>query len=215
MMTRAAERRSRSLQDAVDAGDADVVEPLDAIAHQVGGDRRFLGDRDIRRAGRRDGDRALAGRRPHACTVIARAVAWYSASGMRRARTLPGGFVRAGHEQRMPALDDAGGDGRDLVGRLAEARGSPRESPAGSSGDDRRGRSPRSSIRLLAQCRRAVALCASSVVTTPCADRVEQGPQLGWCHAAIHPVSLTLPELEHIIVHCAYAIRDLTVHDAR
>ena len=34
-------------QDPMNAGDADVVQPLDVVAHQVGGDRGLLGDADV------------------------------------------------------------------------------------------------------------------------------------------------------------------------
>ena len=40
-------------EQAVQAGDADVVEPVDRIAHDLGGDRRFLGDRQVGGAGAR------------------------------------------------------------------------------------------------------------------------------------------------------------------
>ena len=45
-------------QHAVNAGDADVVEPLDAVAHHLGGDRGFFRHRKIGRAGGGDDDRA-------------------------------------------------------------------------------------------------------------------------------------------------------------
>ena len=38
----------------MEAGDADVVEPIDRVAHQLGGDGRFLGDRQVGGAGGRD-----------------------------------------------------------------------------------------------------------------------------------------------------------------
>ena len=47
-------------EQAVDAGDADVVEPVDVVAHQLRGARRFLGDRQVGGAGGGDEDRALA-----------------------------------------------------------------------------------------------------------------------------------------------------------
>ena len=43
-------------EQAVEAGDADVVEPIDVVAHQLGRDGGFLGDRQVGRAGRDDQD---------------------------------------------------------------------------------------------------------------------------------------------------------------
>ena len=62
MMTRAEAEAIAFAEHTMDAGDADVVEPLDAVAHHVGGDDRFLGDRQIGRAGGGDDDRAPARR---------------------------------------------------------------------------------------------------------------------------------------------------------
>ena len=62
MMTRADVEARALAEQAVEAGDADVVEALDVVAHQLGGERRFFGDRQVRRAGGGDDDRALAGR---------------------------------------------------------------------------------------------------------------------------------------------------------
>ncbi len=39
--------------------DADVVDPLDVVAHELGGDRRLFGDGEVGRAGGRDQNRAL------------------------------------------------------------------------------------------------------------------------------------------------------------
>ena len=47
-------------QQAMKAGDADVVQAIDAIAHQLERHGRLLGDRQVGRAGARDQDRALA-----------------------------------------------------------------------------------------------------------------------------------------------------------
>ena len=51
MMTRAAEQAGVFGEQPVEAGDADVVQPIDGVAHDLGGDRRFLGDRQIGGAG--------------------------------------------------------------------------------------------------------------------------------------------------------------------
>ncbi len=48
-------------QQAVDAGDADVVEMLDAIAHEAGGEQGFFGDGNIAGAGGDHRDGAFAG----------------------------------------------------------------------------------------------------------------------------------------------------------
>ena len=44
----------------VQAGDADVVQPLDVVAHQLGRARRLFRDRQVRGAGGGHDDRALA-----------------------------------------------------------------------------------------------------------------------------------------------------------
>ena len=44
----------------MEAGDADVVQPIDRVAHHLGGDRRFFGDGQVGRPGGRDDNRALA-----------------------------------------------------------------------------------------------------------------------------------------------------------
>ena len=62
MMTRAAARRRALAEQAVESGDADVVQPLDVVAHQLGRARRLLGDRQVGGAGGGDDDRALARR---------------------------------------------------------------------------------------------------------------------------------------------------------
>ena len=65
MMTRAAVEARALAEQAMEAGDADVVQPVDVVAHQLGRARRFFGDRQVGRAGRGDDDRALAAaRRP-------------------------------------------------------------------------------------------------------------------------------------------------------
>ena len=53
MMTRADAKALVFAEQAVEAGDADVVQPLDRVAHHLGGDRRLLGDRQVGRAGAR------------------------------------------------------------------------------------------------------------------------------------------------------------------
>src|SRR6202521_5310206 len=52
--------RSAMRQQAVDARDSDVIDMLNVIAHQFGGDDRFLGDRDVAGSRGHDHDHALA-----------------------------------------------------------------------------------------------------------------------------------------------------------
>ena len=47
-------------EQAVDAGHADVVDGLDLVAHDLGGNNSFLGHRNIGRTGAQHGDGALA-----------------------------------------------------------------------------------------------------------------------------------------------------------
>ncbi len=54
-------------QQAMEAGDADVEEPIDRVAHHLGGDGGFLGDGQVRRAGGGDEDGAATRRAPRAC----------------------------------------------------------------------------------------------------------------------------------------------------
>ena len=49
------------LEEPVDAGDADVIEMLDAIAHDLRGEQGFFGDRNVAGAGGDDENLAFAG----------------------------------------------------------------------------------------------------------------------------------------------------------
>ena len=60
MMTRAACEAFALAEQPMQAGDADVVEALDVVAHQLGGARRLFGDRQVGRAGGGDDDRAVS-----------------------------------------------------------------------------------------------------------------------------------------------------------
>ena len=60
MTTRALVKRFAVGQQAVNAGDADVVEMLDFVAHEFGGDDGLFGHRDVAGSGGDDGDDALA-----------------------------------------------------------------------------------------------------------------------------------------------------------
>ena len=66
MMTRAPSSAVALGQQPVQAGDADVVEAVDVVAHDLGRDRRFLGHRQVRSPGRADEDHALAALDGHA-----------------------------------------------------------------------------------------------------------------------------------------------------
>ena len=86
MMTRAAIEAVVFAEQPVEAGDADVVQPIDRVAHDLGGDGRFLGDRQVGRAGGGDQDRAAARRRRLPMRrVIVRASSWNDARGQRLA----------------------------------------------------------------------------------------------------------------------------------
>ena len=63
MMTRAAVEAGVLLQQPVQAGDADVVEPIDRIPHDFGRDGRFFRHRQVGGAGGGDQDRSAAARR--------------------------------------------------------------------------------------------------------------------------------------------------------
>ena len=47
-------------QESMETGDTHVVETIDVVAHELGGDGGFFGHRQIRRAGARNENRALA-----------------------------------------------------------------------------------------------------------------------------------------------------------
>ena len=61
IMTRADFEPIALREHAVDAGDADVVDAIDRVAHKLGRDRRFFGDRQSDGAGRTQHDRSLPG----------------------------------------------------------------------------------------------------------------------------------------------------------
>ena len=61
MMTRAAGQTVMLVEQAMQSGDADVVQPFDDVTHQFGRAGRFLGDRQVRRARGDDQDCSLPG----------------------------------------------------------------------------------------------------------------------------------------------------------
>ena len=60
MSTRACCKLLAMGEQAMQAGDADIEDALDAVAHDFGGDGGFFGDRRIAGAGRDDDDGALS-----------------------------------------------------------------------------------------------------------------------------------------------------------
>jgi hypothetical protein len=109
------------LEQAVQSGDADVVEAIDAVAHQLRGDGRFLRHGEIRGAGGGDEDRSAAARR---VSEIERDAAgqlvifsvWQLA---RDGRVRVG--AGAGDEEALPRRDEARGDRGNLCGRFSLA----------------------------------------------------------------------------------------------
>ncbi len=49
-------------QEAMNAGNADVVQPIDGVAHKLGGDSGFFGHRQVGRSGARDEQGAVSPR---------------------------------------------------------------------------------------------------------------------------------------------------------
>ena len=87
MITRAGVEPLALAEQAMEAGDADVVQPVDLVAHQLGGAGRLFGDRQVRRAGRRDEDRALARRDVLLRKAMMRCIGVVRRAPARRART--------------------------------------------------------------------------------------------------------------------------------
>jgi len=101
---------------------AHVVQAFDLVAHELGRDCRFLGDRKISRNRGGDNDCAGAGndvllaQRNNACDLVIRRTGHYGANGSKRLAR------RACHEQRRTAAGNLPGNGRNLIGRLTEAK---------------------------------------------------------------------------------------------
>ena len=68
-------------EQTMNAGDSYVVEMLDAIAHEFGGDDRFFGNRDVAGSGGNHRNDALSVALRSRCRTIARASGRYSAFG--------------------------------------------------------------------------------------------------------------------------------------
>ena len=104
----------------MDAGNADVIEPIDRVAHQLGRDRRLFRDRDVGRAGRTEDDGARArrngslhGNGPGHLVVLS--------LGHQDLDRLPGGFVGPGDQEGVAPADDLGGNCRNLGRCLAQS----------------------------------------------------------------------------------------------
>src|SRR5262249_36001778 len=109
-------------QQAVEAGDADVVQALDPVGHELGRDRGFLRYREVRRARRHYEHRPVAAwlDRPRAPEreawqgVVLEAVD-------RRGQVLGRLRRQAGDQAVAPRRRQPTGHGDDLVGRLSLA----------------------------------------------------------------------------------------------
>ena len=78
---RAASSRVALGQQTMEAGDADVVQPVDVVAHDLGRDRRLLGDGYVRSSCRGDQNDTLAASAPATRRSMIRACSWNRASG--------------------------------------------------------------------------------------------------------------------------------------
>ena len=103
----------------MNAGDADVVDGIDLIAHDFGGDLRFLGDEEIAGAGAHHRDDSFAVRlavAPDADGAGGREAFGFGMLGLNAL----GGFAgRSGNQDVGGFRKQAGGDGGDLVGSFA------------------------------------------------------------------------------------------------
>ena len=125
-------------------------------------------------------------------TVIARAIGVVLGLRDLGVDGVPRRFVRARDEQRVTALDDAVGNGGDLIRRLAQAEDDFRESLTNGPVMVDAGETEvleRAVAKLRQQPPMGVVRRDATF-----AYRVEQGLKLGWCHDAIIRVSLTLPD---------------------
>ena len=143
---RRASRSRRRREQAVEPGDAHVEEPVDAAAHDLGGDRGLLGHRDIRgaRAGDETSPRPAAGPARRRNTM-ARASGWNSASGTTLSHRTQASRWSASPAGPGRARRDRLGDRRNLCRRLAGAEHDFGEALPAARGGGPRGRSPRSS----------------------------------------------------------------------
>ena len=102
----------------MEAGDADVVHPIDLVAHDLRGDGRFFRDGQVGRPGGRDDNDAPSGgafpaTRDRPGELVKDGVGHFLPDSVERARVSPR------NQQAVTRGDDALGDGGDLLGRLA------------------------------------------------------------------------------------------------
>src|SRR6185312_3510125 len=109
------------VHQAMDTGDADVVDGIDFVAHDFGGDLRFFGDENIAGAGADDGDASFAGygavapeadRAGDGKMLAFRKGFEYNARGFRRG---------SGDENVFRTREQGARDGDDLIRRFAQA----------------------------------------------------------------------------------------------
>ena len=216
MMTRAASRRSCSREQPVEAGDADVVQAIDRVAHQLRGDapplRRRAGP-PCRRAATTIVPLARARRR--CCrSVMVRASSWIRCAGhaVRARRRRPRASARV-TSRLWPRADDPLGDGGDLGRRFALGRRRLREIPGGARGGDRPGRSrdPRTALwrRTLKQPARA-----ASGVSAPDAHLVEQGAELQAVHGLKRWADVDFADRAGLYNHRLCRVTDSSLYDA-
>ncbi len=108
------------------AGDADVVEPIDRVAQQLRRHRRFFGHRHVRGAGTTQRDRADPGCDLSLECDAARNLVILRAGDCRFHR-LPSRLIRAGDEQRVAVPDNLRRNGRDLARGFSESQDHFRE----------------------------------------------------------------------------------------
>jgi hypothetical protein len=108
-------------EEAMKAGDADIDDPVYAIAHDFRGDRRLFGNRKVGRTCRRNYDRSAAGRYfPNTQCDGPRHFVKLCVWKLLANRTVRD-RISSRHKQAVTGRDDAVGDGRNLDGRLAGA----------------------------------------------------------------------------------------------
>jgi hypothetical protein len=107
------------VHEAMDAGDPDIVDGIDGIAHDFGGKLGLFGDGHVAGAGADDGDGALAGDGAVAPEADDAGTGEILALGEAAGDGFGALPVGAGDEDVAGVVEDDGGDFGDLVGRLA------------------------------------------------------------------------------------------------
>ena len=101
------------------AGDSDVVQAADVVAHQLGRPRRLLGDRYVGGPGGGDDDRAVTWRYILLTKCDDGRIGIIRGAGDLLAHRGVGVLGRARYQQRRTAIHDLRGDGGDLGRRFA------------------------------------------------------------------------------------------------